>query len=436
MSPKKMSALVLLILCLAPLHGQEEPDAATLFAQGRSALFQGKYQEAIEALEKAVALDPEASNSTYRVHLARAQLALGQTEEPEALLAAVIALFPEHVEAGQLLAGIYADQGRFSKVIAVLEPLLAFRHDYQTNHMLAEASYNQEKFDDARGYYLEAIRLHPGHPGDHAQLGNLYLSQGRFARAVGAYKQALQLGLQSPLLHYKLASAYFNLRNYFGKVRVVEVPSGEPETINGDWYLIERVPGKRDGFLAAGRSTAIFQAALAVDMGIEASPAIDLLIANIYLNARRHAQAYERYQALRASIPEADLALYHYYVAQSALGVGRYDEFVEALQEAGRLDPDAYGASLVEAYVVVAGRYEQAGDSTQRIRFLERAVQESPETASLHLRLASAYEQDKQYAQAITQWGMVLALEPDHPRRTELLQLIDRTREWAAATPD
>ena len=97
---------------------------------------------------------------------------------------------------------------------AVLEPLLKYRHDYPTNHLLAEAKYNLGDLQAARGYFEEAVRLNPRSAADHYDLGNIYLAGNFFALAAEAYNAALSLGMQSPVLHYKLGSAYFNLRNY------------------------------------------------------------------------------------------------------------------------------------------------------------------------------------------------------------------------------
>lgn len=59
-------------------------------------------------------------------------------------------------------------------------------------------------------------------------------------------------------------------------------------------------------------------------------------------------------------------------------------------------------------------------------------MQESPETASLHLKLGHAYEEAQKYAKAIAQWQMTLNLEPEHPKRMELLNLIEKYRKQLA----
>ena len=63
---------------------------------------------------------------------------------------------------------------------------------------------------------------------------------------------------------------------------------------------------------------------------------------------------------------------------------------MELLDEAIQLDPAAYKASRVDAYLAVAEQYNQAGDLANYIDYLAKAAHESPQTASLHLKLGDA----------------------------------------------
>ena len=151
-----------------------------------------------------------------------------------------------------------------------------------------------------------------------------------------------------------------------------------------------------------------------------------MMLANIYLNGRRYEKAYEMYQNLGEKVADEDKALYSYYFAQSAFGVGKYDEYLSHLKEAVKLDSEAYESALVDAYLAVADKHNQSGKLDKYIEYLALAVQQNPQTSSLHMRLASALEEARKYDQAIEQWRMVLDLEPDHPQRTELLNLIKK----------
>ena len=437
-------AILSAMLCLAaPVRAEEteeEPKPAAgktesaqteiLFQKGRDALYRGQVDEAIKVLEKAAAADT--TKTRYRLHLARAYYYAGRSQDAEAPLKKILEAASDHVEAGQLLAEIYSKQGKHKDVLSVLGPLLKYRKDYPSYHLLAEAAYSLEDHAKARRYYEEAIKLNPQNATDHYQLGNIYLAGGFFSLAAEFYQKALALGLESPTLRYKLGSAYFNLRNYFGRIAVATVKAGEPGTISGKWYLIEFVPGQQDRFRVAPAESAIFQVAKAIAGGLKDRPDLHFLRANIYLNARRYAQAHEMFGHIEKDIPEEDKALYYYYYAQAAFGVQKYDRYLELLNRAIELDDKAYRSALVEAYEKVAEQHNQAGQLGKYIEYLEKTVAESPQTASLHQKLANAYEEDRQFAKAIRQLRMVLDLEPEHPERMELLNRIEKCRSQLA----
>jgi tetratricopeptide (TPR) repeat protein len=159
----------------------KEPTAEDLYTEGRDALFKGDFEKAIDLLGKAVTADPTKTN--YRLHLARAYRYAGRDDEAVPQLDAILKTAPDHVEAGQTLGEIHAAAKRWKEVVQVLEPLLTYRHDYPTYHMLAEAQYNLDQLEAARRSYEEAIKLNPQSASDHYQLGNIYLSGNFFALA-------------------------------------------------------------------------------------------------------------------------------------------------------------------------------------------------------------------------------------------------------------
>ena len=404
----------------------EKPTAEDLFKQGRDALYKGEHDQAVDLLAKAVEADK--TKTSYRLHLARAYRYANKADEAAKHLEEILKASPDHVEAGQALGEIYSAAKRWKDVVRVLEPLLKYRHDYPTYHMLAEAQYNLDEHEKARKSYEEALKLNPQSAADHYQLGNIYLSGKFFALAADSYQAALRLGLDSPVLRYKLGSAYFNLRNYFGQIAVRTVKSGQFGTISDSWYLIEPVPGRKDVFRCAPEASAIYQVAKALADGIEDRPDIRVLQATIYLNAHRYARAYEMCTKIGPAVLKEDKALFLYYYAQAAFGTGQYERYLELLKEAIQLDPAAYKATLVDAYVKVADQQNQAGQLDKYIQFLASAVAESPQTTSLHLKLGDAYEEAQKPDQAVAQWQMVLDLEPEHPQRMKLLNLIQKYR--------
>ncbi|HAK95233.1 MAG TPA: hypothetical protein DCM87_09575 [Planctomycetes bacterium] len=399
-------------------------EAERLFEAGRDALLRGEFARAIEILGKAVEAD--AAKTSWRLHLARAHRYAGEDGAAAAQLERILAEAPDHHEAGQMLAEIHAAAGKWREVARVLEPLLAFRHDYPTYHLLAEAHSRAGDVEKARACYEEAVKLNPASAADHYQLGTIYLAGNSFARAVDAYATALRLGIDTPVLRYKLGSAYFNLRNYFGRTRVRTAASGAAGAIDGAWYLIEPCGAAENAFLCAPEASAAYQLAKALADGMGDRPDIHVLLATTYLNAGRCAEAYARFTAIGPKVPEGDKALFLYYHAQAAFGTGRYDEYLALLGEAIALDREAYGSTLVDAYLKVADRRNQAGDLAGYTEFLTKAVGETPANAALHLKLGNAYAEAREYDKARTQWRMVLDLEPDHPERMRLLNRMAR----------
>jgi len=394
--------------------------AAGQFEAGRLLFFQGEFAEAIAKLEAGVAADPK---SSYQLLLAKAYRHAGRDNDAAKLLEAILKANPEHVEAGVELAELLSPHKQPDRVIATLSPLLRFKHDYPLFHLLAEAYYQKENLEQARHHFEQAIKLNPQSAGDHEQLANIYLAQQRFAKAAMAYETAGELGIDSATYHFKLASAYFNLRNYLGRITTARVLGGKVGQIDNNLLLIDPVPGRKDEFYVAGPKSAIFQVAKARQMGVEV-PQIRFLEANIWQSARRYAKADAIYKELEGKLEETEHALFWFYWAQTALGLGDLDAYLSRLDKAIALEPDLYKPTLADAYVTVADRYHQRGDHSNYIAFLGKAVRESPLSANLHLTLGDAHWQANQRGQAIAQYQLVLELEPDHAQRIRLLNRI------------
>lgn len=415
----------------APMVSEAEAKAADeLFEDGRKLYFQGKFAESIDKFKQAAEANP--AKTSYKLLLAKAYREVGQNDDAAEVFEAVIKDSPDHVEAAIELAELLSPQKSPDRVIALLTPLLSRNHDYPLYRMLAAAHYQKESFPKAREYYEEAVRLNPRNRDDFYQLGNIYLAQKRFAKAGEAYETAGRLGYTSGVFHFKLASVYFNLRNYLGKVTTAEVAGGEPGTINNGLLLIEAVPGKPTTFYVAGPKSAAFQAAKARAEGIDVFD-IRFLQANIYLAARHFAQAEAAYAELAEKVSKADAGLFWSQWAQASLGSGDYDKYLERLAKAIEAEPKVYKATMSDALVTVARRYQEQGDDAKYLEFLNRAVVENPLSARLHLMLGDSYWSSGEKPKAIQQYKLVLELEPEFPQRVRLLNRI-RGQDDAALT--
>lgn len=399
----------------------EAKQAEELFQDGRKLFFQGKYLEAAKKLEAAIAANP--NKTGYQLLLAKSYRYGQQPEKALKSLEGILKVDADHVEAAVQLAELVSPQKNPNRVIAVLEPLLKFKHDYPLYHLLAEAHYEKEQFDKARGYYEKAVKLNPNSQSDHYQLGNIYLAQKRFAKAAASYETAGKLGMSSGVYHFKLASVYFNLRNYLGQVSTAEVIGGKEGQLKDQYLLISAVPGEKDKFYVASTRSAIYQSRKAQEMGIEIFD-IRFLEANVWLNARRYANANRIYGEIEEKVRKEDRGLFWYSWAQAAMGLNDYDNYLARLNKAIEAAPDIYKGTLADAYVTIATRFHQRGDSEQYVAYLTKAVDRNPLSARLHLTLGDAHWLSNSRNQAIEQYKLVLELEPDHSQRVRLLNRI------------
>jgi tetratricopeptide (TPR) repeat protein len=417
---------------------QQAQTAEEKFEQGRKKFFQGLYKDAIPPLEEASRTNP--AKTSYRLLLAKAYRYAGRDKDAAGILEAILKENPEHVEAGVELSEMLSPAKEPDRVIGILAPLLKFKHDYPLYHMLAEAYYQKEQWEQACENYQEAVKLNPQSPQDWYQLGNIYLAQKHFARSAEAYETAGRLGIDSAVYHFKLASVYFNLRNYLGAVTTAVVLGGQAGQIKNDLLLLDAAPGRKDAFYAAPPKSAIFRIAKARQLGID-TPQIRFLEANIWLSARRFAKADAIYKAMQAEgkLDKADLGLFWFYWSQTALGLDDFDNFLGRLTKAIEAEPDVYKSTQADAYVTVARRYQAKGDHNRYVEYLKQAVATNPMAASLHLMLGDACWQAGLRNQAVEQYKLVLELEPDHADRVKLLnrirEPIPATTQPAAPTP-
>lgn len=322
--------------------------AEQFFQDGRKLFFQSKHNDAIAKLKKAVETNP--AKTSYKLLLAKSHRAVKQDAQAIKVFEQIIKSNPDHVDAGIELAELLSPQKEPDRVIAILEPLLKFKHSYSMYHMLAEARYQNEELNEARQYYEEAIKLNPRNRDDHYQLGNIYLAQKRFAKAGKAYETAGTLGYSSGVFHFKLASVYFNLRNYVGKAKTAKVVGGKAGQISNDFYLIDPVPGKKDSFYVASPRSAVFQIAKAQQLGVDIFD-IQFLEANVWLTAHHYEKADAIYKSLVEKVSKEDAGLFWSQWSQTALGLDDYDNYLARLQKAIDAQPDVYNATMSDALV-------------------------------------------------------------------------------------
>jgi len=134
---------------LVALEQTDPQDATVHRALGEGYAGEGHHQEAIDELRTAISLNPTDAAAQYS--LAASLIMLGQTEEPERLLAALANAGYQDIRVYSQLAQLRIDRGDLKNAISDLETAVKISPDNGAVHFaLAEAYHRNAQLSDAR----------------------------------------------------------------------------------------------------------------------------------------------------------------------------------------------------------------------------------------------------------------------------------------------
>ena len=167
---------------------------------------QGRFDELIELLKKALEIEPnypEAHNN-----LGNALKAQGDTEAAIASYNTALQLKPNYPDAHNNLGNALKAQGDLDAAIASYNTALQLKPNYPDAHNnLGNALQQQGDLDAAIASYNTALQLKPNYPEAHNNLGNALQQQGDLDAAIASYNTALQFKPNYPEAHNNLGNA-------------------------------------------------------------------------------------------------------------------------------------------------------------------------------------------------------------------------------------
>lgn len=200
-------------------------------------------QRALEASERALALDPE--QPRVWVTLALVHHGTGQSERALEDLGRAVDLQPNSDDAFRLLGDVLSDQGRDADAVAAYDRTIEIRPGYWRNHQSKGVFlFRKGRFTEAETAFRSVIRLQPDVAAGHSALGAVLQSvgeldgaresyekalairpstaaysnlgvilhwQGRYQDAIAAYQRASELRPRYPLYHRNIGDAYMRL---------------------------------------------------------------------------------------------------------------------------------------------------------------------------------------------------------------------------------
>jgi Flp pilus assembly protein TadD len=182
--------------------------------QGVELLKQGKIEEAIGPLLKAVELNPKDPN--VRMNLAYAYDQQGRLDEAIIHYQKAIELNPRDSVARNNLGVVYNKIGHYDEAIRELEKSLEIDPKSATGPKnLETAKKNQSVIQERERKIAEAVKnvgAHPENPQAHYSLARLYAFYGKKDQAIGSLEKALKLGYHD-IGYVKTDTALDNIRN-------------------------------------------------------------------------------------------------------------------------------------------------------------------------------------------------------------------------------
>lgn len=299
-----------------------------LYSQTRNAEWT---ELAIRAGLAAVRLAPEEPQARYS--LAVIYHGSGRTTEAMEELRRVQSLRPNHVDAPRLLGVILAGQGRIDDAVAEFDKAIALRPGYVENYsQLGVALFGAQRYEAAEAAFVRVTELAPESARGFQQLGTLYQVMGDRPRALANYRASVA---RSPY-----APAYSNIGSIlYSEGRFADAADAYREAIAlaPTRAVTRRNLGDALARLgdAAGAREAYQQAVELTEAELRVNPndAQNLSRLAVYEAKLERGDDAVRHAAQAVALLPGDAAIRYRHAVVLALA-GRSDEALEVLSEA------------------------------------------------------------------------------------------------------
>ena len=192
------------------------------------------FEKAIDAVEKETSYYPADSNAW--MWLGVVQLAAENPEEAVVALDKAAKLAPDNVD-------ILYHRGRAHLLVSKNSYEKMFQVDpdsWRVHEVLAQADAEADRPEDAIAEYQAAIQLAPKQPGLHEQLGTEYIKASKLELAEAALQQELEIDPNNVLARYKLGTLQVERGEGAKSKELIEGALRQDPTIKDSSYYLGR----------------------------------------------------------------------------------------------------------------------------------------------------------------------------------------------------
>src|SRR5271157_2434927 len=375
---------------------------------GEAYLKLGKYDLAIQSLNKAISLDqddPEAYYTLGRVYAETKKYDLAIQSLNKA-----ISLDQDDPEAYYTLGRVYAETERYDLAITNLKQALKIDPRYEQAYDALEAVYKETKEPEKFISLLEeAVKSDPGYYYAYANLGYGYFTLGKYDQAIENLNKAILLDPKDEWPYRVLGVVYSR--------------KGENDKAIANLNISVRIKPTAMAYAELGRIYRRMKDYPEAIRNLNEALKID----------PRYDEAYDALEAVykETKEPEKFISLLEeavksdpgYYYAYANLGygyftLGKYDQAIENLNKAILLDPkDEW------PYRVLGVVYSRKGENDKAIANLNISVRIEP-TKMAYGELGRIYRRMKDYPEAIRNLNEALKIDPRYDEAYDALEAV------------
>lgn len=271
---------------LASIEAHAEAD----FANGASLSNQGRVDEGIEYLQKALALEPQ--SATYHLGLGYALCMEGRMFEAIIQYQKAIALQPDSAYGYDSLGNALFQTGDIAGAMAQYQKALKIKPDFAEAHSnLGRSFLRLGRVNEAIVQLQERVALQPESAVAHYELGGCLLRAGRLDDAIDQFQKSLETRPDSYEVYYSLGTTFYrkgmvaNAMACYGKSIELQ-PRFTPAELELAWILATwPEPSVRNG------NKAVALASQAERLSTGENPQILRTLAAAYAEAGRFPEA-------------------------------------------------------------------------------------------------------------------------------------------------
>ena len=369
------------------------------FLWGKTAENNHRFDEALEAYEKALLCD-EQSEYISR-NLAVLLVKLNRKEQAAKLLEQIVVNNPQDTENRILLARLYASMGLHDEAVAIYQELLKIKEDHDTLLMLGTLYAQNKEYDKAQNILNRLIKLEGDSYLAHYYLARLYREMQYFDKAAVSYQKALELNW-SERLALEIAEFYESRQQYEDAIALYRQVLEEDDT---NELIRTRLVNL---YLSMDENDKALAELWALKNLLPESHTVDITISRILLTQEKYDEAIDLLKETLQQFPE--LAAGNYLLGMAYYQKGDMENAVKQLQS---IKPEA---NVYEDSILVQTRILKDGDNLDgAIQLLEKELaKSSTRKPSFIIFLASLYRQKEEIERGREVYEQGMELFPDN----------------------